>query len=145
MSIIVVALIRRDDEILLVKQQGKDDVGPSWSVPGGVVEEGELLGDALKREVREETGIEVLEVGTVAYVVNAKHEDGHSIALVFSVELWRGVPKPDDPDGLVSDCRFVPVTEAIRLVESSPYRSMREPLLGYLSRDAALGTFWEFA
>ena len=145
MSIVVVALIRRGDEILLVKQQGKDDIAPSWSVPGGVVEEGELLGDALKREVREETGIEVLQVGTIAYVVNARHEGGSSIALAFNVESWRGVPKPDDPDGLVSDCQFMQVTEAARLVGTLPYQSMREPLLGYLNGDAALGVLWEFA
>ena len=145
MSIVVVALIRRDDTILLVKQQGRDDIAPNWSVPGGVVEEGELLGDALKREIREETGIEVLEVGTIAYVVNAKHAGGSSIVLAFNVERWRGVPKPNDPDGLVSDCQFVPVAEAIRFVETLPYQSMRDPLLGYLSGDSALGSLWEFA
>lgn len=145
MSIIVVALIRRGDEILMVKQQGEDDLAPNWSVPGGVVEEGESLGDALKREVGEETGIEVLHVGTIAYVVNARHEDGNSVVLAFNVERWRGEPKPDDPDGLVSECRFVPTSEAIRLVENLPYRSMREPLLGNLSGDATLGMLWEFA
>ena len=53
MSIVVVALISKGDEILLVHQQGENDAVPGWSVPGGVVEDGELLGDALKREVRE--------------------------------------------------------------------------------------------
>ena len=144
MNIVVVALIRRGDEILMVKQQGEDDIGPNWSVPGGVVEEGEPLTDALKREVLEETGIEVLDVGTIAYVVNAKHDDGNSIVLTFNVETWRGSPKPDDPDGLVSDCRFVTVPEAIRLVKRLPYRTMREPLLAHLQGDTAPGTLWEY-
>ena len=62
MSIVVVALISKGDEILLVNQQGEKDAAPGWSVPDGVVEDGEMLRDALRREVREETGIEVLTV-----------------------------------------------------------------------------------
>jgi len=41
---IVAALIRRDDgAILLVRQQRLDDPAPTWALPGGVVEAGELL------------------------------------------------------------------------------------------------------
>ena len=88
MSIVVVALIRHGDEVLLVKQQGDDDATPGWSVPGGVVEDGELLTDALKREVREETGIDVLTVGPLEYIVNFEHDGGNSIAMAFNV--WNG-------------------------------------------------------
>ena len=144
MSIVVVALIRRCDEILLVKQEGDDDAAPSWSVPGGVVEDGELLTDALKREVREETGIEALRVGSLEYVVNFVHDGGASIAIAFNVLRWRGTPKPDDPDGLVIDCRFVPLPEAIQLVECLPYRTMREPLLAYLTGDEEPVKLWEY-
>ena len=145
MSIVVVALIRHGDEVLLVKQQGDDEATPGWSVPGGVVEDGELLTDALKREVREETGIEVLSVGPLEYIVNFEHDGGQSIAMAFNVMEWRGTPKPDDPDGLVTDCRFVPLPEAIKLVQSVPYRMMREPLLAYLNGDAVRGMLWEYA
>ncbi len=144
MSIVVVALIHRGDEILLIKQKGEDDVAPSWSAPGGVVEDGEMLVDALKREVQEETGIEVLTVGSLEYVVNFVHNDGDSIAIAFSVARWRGTPKPDDPDGLVTDCRFVPLPEAIQLVEKLQYRMMREPLFAYLKGDSERGTLWEY-
>ena len=145
MSTVVVALMQRGDEILLVRQQGEDDDAPSWSVPGGVVEDGELLTDALKREVREETGIVVTAVGSLQYVVNFEHEGGCSIAIAFNVQRWRGDPKPNDPDGLVMECRFVPLPEAVKLVEQLHYRMMREPLLAYLKGDAEPGTFWEYA
>ncbi len=44
--------------VLLVKR-GRPPLLGEWSIPGGVVEAGESLGEALCREMREETGLEV--------------------------------------------------------------------------------------
>jgi len=51
-------LIFRDGEILLV-ERGQEPLKGYWSIPGGIVETGELLKDGIQREVREETGLEV--------------------------------------------------------------------------------------
>lgn len=52
------ALILRDDAILLI-ERGKEPLKGYWSIPGGAVETGERLEDALIREVKEETGLVV--------------------------------------------------------------------------------------
>lgn len=52
------ALIFRRDRILMA-QRGKEPLKGYWSLPGGALEIGELLADGIRREVREETGLEI--------------------------------------------------------------------------------------
>ncbi len=52
------ALILNRGRVLLA-QRGKEPMKGWWSVPGGALETGESLADAVRREVREETGLEV--------------------------------------------------------------------------------------
>ena len=50
------ALILRRNSILLV-QRGRNPLKGYWSLPGGLIEPGEKIENALKREVLEETGL----------------------------------------------------------------------------------------
>jgi len=52
------AVVKKGSSIVLVKRTHEPGKG-FWSIPGGLVELGEPVKDAVKREVREETGLEV--------------------------------------------------------------------------------------
>ncbi|MBS7620109.1 NUDIX hydrolase [Candidatus Bathyarchaeota archaeon] len=54
----VAAIIVREEAILLVKREHEPSKGV-WGLPGGVVELGETIEEAVCREVKEETGIEI--------------------------------------------------------------------------------------
>ena len=56
------ALIFEGDRILLV-ERGQEPLKGYWSLPGGVLERGETLKQAVRREVLEETGLEVEPTG----------------------------------------------------------------------------------
>jgi 8-oxo-dGTP diphosphatase len=48
-----------DGARILMAQRGKEPLKGWWSLPGGALECGELLADAVRREVLEETGLEI--------------------------------------------------------------------------------------
>jgi len=52
--------------LLVVRNAGVDGVSDRWSLPGGSVHAGELLTDALARELVEETGLVAEELGSLA-------------------------------------------------------------------------------
>ena len=58
------ALIFEDDHVLMAERGGEPLKG-WWSIPGGLVETGERLEEAIRREVREETGLEVRPLGVI--------------------------------------------------------------------------------
>ena len=59
----VAGLVRKGDKVLILYSEEKQD----WEFPGGQVEEGETITQALQREILEETGI-VAEVKTLSGV-----------------------------------------------------------------------------
>lgn len=63
-----------DGDRLVLNERGREPLKGQWSLPGGLVEVGENLVDAIRREVREETGLEV-EVLRVAAVFERIQRD----------------------------------------------------------------------
>lgn len=84
------AVVNADGKFLLIRRANEPGRG-LWSIPGGLVEVGERIRDAVRREVKEETGIEV-EVGRLIDVLEniVLDEDGrvkfHYILIDFEAE-----------------------------------------------------------
>jgi len=67
------AVIFQDDKVLLVLRKN-EPAGGWWAIPGGKVKSGEKLEDALRREIREETGLEIIPL-EVVYVFDLIEKD----------------------------------------------------------------------
>jgi 8-oxo-dGTP diphosphatase len=94
------AILNDEGKILLAKRgaNARNEKG-LWQIPGGGVEFGEKLEDALKREVKEEHGIEV-EVIKLINVANhiIPAEKQHWIAPAFLCKIKSGIPQILEPD-----------------------------------------------
>ena len=99
------AVAVRDDGALLLVRRGKVPALGRWSLPGGRVDWGETLRDALRREVIEETGLEVAP-GELAGLVERIHlaEGFHYVILDYHVTVTGGTLRPGSD---VTDARWV--------------------------------------
>lgn len=141
---VAAALLRRGDAILLVQERRDETV--FWSVPGGGVELGELVTEALVRESQEEAGVTLHSPGRLAYIVNSTSKKfPSSVALFFECEDWSGQIAPADPDNDVLQAALFSRDEAIAVLESSPAgRPEMEPLLAYLRDPSAPTAVWSY-
>ncbi|MEM2896168.1 MAG: NUDIX hydrolase [Candidatus Bathyarchaeia archaeon] len=92
------AVIKKKGYVLLVKRRYDPGKG-LWSIPGGLVELGETVQEAVKREVREETGLEVEVIKLIDVVDNIIKDDQkkvkfHYVLIDFLVSVKGGKCKP---------------------------------------------------
>ena len=85
--------------VLLMKRgpKAKNEVG-SWIIPGGTVEFGETLRQAIAREVKEELGIDIEIDGQLpAYNHILPEEKQHWVTNVFPAHIAHGIPEIKEP------------------------------------------------
>ena len=96
----VSAAIFRDGRVLLVQRSRPPSAGV-WSLPGGHIEPGETVLDAIHRELREETSV----IARIAEIIGAKdvihlNDSGdlifHRVVNVFCGEWLSGEPEAGD-------------------------------------------------
>src|SRR5436309_337741 len=132
---IVAAVIERQGEIVLVRQGMPGRRAAVWELPGGGIESGELPTEAMIREVREETGLEVLDPGTVLCASSSVDPatDDRATAYLFWVTQWWGeLTGPADPKDPVREAAWFPLADAIRVLEAHPWPLTREPIVAHL-------------
>jgi 8-oxo-dGTP diphosphatase len=123
------AVVRRGERILMVQNERRIAGRPTrtWDLPGGQVEPGELLVEALVRELREETGLEVADAPRFLFVQEGeKTEAGRRHhawrSFFFAVDRVVGEPRPG---GEVRALRWIGPGETGALLQAPYHESFR--------------------
>jgi ADP-ribose pyrophosphatase YjhB (NUDIX family) len=98
-------------EILLMK-----DAKDRWTIPKGHVEPGEEPGATAEREIREETGLQDMEVLIWLGKVNFRYRRAHTLVLM-TMHIWLVEAQGDtdklSPEEWLSDIKWLPAMEAV--------------------------------
>ncbi|WP_344259300.1 NUDIX hydrolase [Streptomyces sodiiphilus] len=103
-------IVDDDGRALLIKRRDNGH----WEPPGGVLEAGEAIPEALAREVREETGIEIAEDATLTGIY--KNMTGLIVSMVFRCRAAGGQLATGDE---TRDLRWVTREEVSELADEA--------------------------
>lgn len=127
-------VVNGNGEVLMVKTHNA-----GWVFPGGQVEVGENVIDAVKREVMEETGVDI-EVGEVFCIssntgkhpgYNGVKEVPTKIMLDFICKAKGGAPRPSDEN---SESAYIPKDEVLNLIQTPAIIERYKAYLEYTGR-----------
>lgn len=119
-SVSVIVFRDRAAQEVLVVERGREPLKGYWAPPGGRIEAGETIAEAVRREVREECGIEITlpDAQTInAYDGIAHDPDGNLLyhfVLICVVAVAAPGAEPIAGDDAAA-CRWVPLAEVATL------------------------------
>lgn len=121
------ALILKDGRLLLI-QRGSQPGKGKWSIPGGLVELGERVQDAMVRETKEEVGLDVVPVRLMdAFDSITLDEQGrvqyHFVVVNFLARIVSGELKPASD---IREASWVPVDEVEKCDLTKSFRAFFE-------------------
>jgi 8-oxo-dGTP diphosphatase len=112
-EVCVGAVAVADDRLLLIRR-GHGPAAGEWSVPGGRVEGGETLAEAVVRELAEETGLEAVCDDLVGWVERIG-PDHHFVIFDFYVTVLDGPETPPKAGADAAEAAWVPLDEVSHL------------------------------
>jgi 8-oxo-dGTP diphosphatase len=120
-----------ENKILLIAHKGLSEAELMWLPPGGGVAYGERVEECLRREFREETGLEI-EVGEFLFVHEFIREPLHAVEIFFRVYKKSGGlnlgsdPELDKDNQIMKDIRWMDKESISKLSNEEKHKIFRE-------------------
>jgi ADP-ribose pyrophosphatase YjhB (NUDIX family) len=130
------AIIQKSSFLLVIKRQN----GPykdTFALPGGFVDEGETVEEALIREVFEETSLEIHPIEILGVYSNPKRDPrGHMITVVFITIMHGGEPNAGDD---AKELHWIPLDNINNIDFAFDHKLI---IKDYINWRNSGGTFW---